>query len=116
MATKRSGTKSPVWRPSDIAKPAAAPARNAGAAGARPAPAYVEIGARAIYEMRSHPKKAAWELAPAMVRDDHIKKMEALVKVLRAEGFAISADKRHTLNTEFKSAEARALKEPRGVD
>lgn len=94
MAGRGVGRKTPVWQKSDIAKATAQAERGTLEAVAPPATDPIEVGARAIYEMRSHPKKLRWDQAPSPVRADHVAKMQALMKAIRAEGFVIKAEKR----------------------
>lgn len=50
----------------------------------------LEIGGRAIYEFRAHPKRAPWDKAAAETRASYRARMQELVNALSAAGYAIA--------------------------
>lgn len=52
-----------------------------------------EIGAKAIYEFRSHPRKAPWDLAAAETRAAYNARMQELINALSMQGYAITKRK-----------------------
>lgn len=113
MAAKQPKTvprKRPLWQPSDIGK---ASGVTASADGAKSN--YIEIGAQAIYEMRSHPRKARWDQAAVETRAAHRARMQELLNELAMHGFVVaSASSPHKVNPALTPAEARLLKAGRG--
>jgi len=49
----------------------------------------LEIGGRAIYEFRAHPKRAPWDKAAAETRASYRARMQELVNALSIAGYAI---------------------------
>jgi len=49
----------------------------------------LEIGGRAIYEFRAHPKRAPWDKAAAETRASYRARMQELVNALSVAGYAI---------------------------
>lgn len=49
----------------------------------------LEIGGRAIYEFRAHPKRAPWDRAAAETRASYRARMQELVNALSIAGYAI---------------------------
>lgn len=49
----------------------------------------LEIGGRAIYEFRAHPKRAPWDRAAAETRASYRARMQELVNALSVAGYAI---------------------------
>lgn len=49
----------------------------------------LEIGGRAIYEFRAHPRRAPWEKAAAETRASYRARMQELVNTLARAGYAI---------------------------
>jgi len=49
----------------------------------------LEVGGRAIYEFRAHPRRAPWDNAAAETRASYRARMQELVNALSSAGFAI---------------------------
>ena len=49
----------------------------------------LEIGGRAIYEFRAHPKRAPWDKAAAETRASYRARMQELVNALSVAGYVI---------------------------
>lgn len=49
----------------------------------------MEIGGRAIYEFRAHPRRAPWAKAAAETRASYRARMQELVNALSRDGYAI---------------------------
>ena len=49
----------------------------------------LEIGGRAIYEFRAHPRRAPWDKAAAETRASYRARMQELVNALSLAGFSI---------------------------
>lgn len=49
----------------------------------------LEIGGRAIYEFRAHPRRAPWDSAAAETRASYRARMQELVNALGSAGFSI---------------------------
>ena len=64
----------------------------------------LEIGGRAIYEFRAHPKRTPWDKAAAETRASYRARMQELINALGSAGYAISRRK----PTEGKPARAAA--------
>lgn len=52
----------------------------------------LEVGGKAIYEFRSHPKKAPWEKAADETRAAYRTRMQELVNALGSAGFKVQQD------------------------
>jgi hypothetical protein len=50
----------------------------------------LEIGGRAIYEFRGHPKRAPWDKAAAETRASYRARMQELVNALESHGYTVS--------------------------
>jgi len=61
---------------------------------AKAAPDVLEIGGRAIYEFRSHPRKAPWDKAAAETRSAYRARMRELMNALGREGLTVAAARR----------------------
>lgn len=70
----------------------------------------LEIGGRAIYEFRAHPKRAPWDRAAAETRASYRARMQELVNALSVAGYAI--DRR----TAARRVAATATKPRRSAD
>ncbi|MCC7045395.1 MAG: hypothetical protein IT562_01660 [Alphaproteobacteria bacterium] len=70
----------------------------------------LEIGGRAIYEFRAHPKRAPWDRAAAETRASYRARMQELVNALSVAGYAI--DRRGGV----RRAAAAGAKSRRGAD
>lgn len=51
----------------------------------------LEIGGRAIYEFRAHPRRAPWDSAAAETRASYRARMQELVNALNSAGYSIQA-------------------------
>lgn len=49
----------------------------------------LEIGGRAIYEFRGHPKRAPWDKAAAETRASYRARMQELVNALESNGYTV---------------------------
>lgn len=49
----------------------------------------LEVGGRAIYEFRAHPRRAPWDKAAAETRASYRARMQELVNALSLAGFSI---------------------------
>ncbi len=49
----------------------------------------LEVGGRAIYEFRAHPRRAPWDKAAAETRASYRARMQELVNALSGAGFSI---------------------------
>jgi hypothetical protein len=49
----------------------------------------LEVGGRAIYEFRAHPRRAPWDNAAAETRASYRARMQELVNALSSAGFSI---------------------------
>lgn len=49
----------------------------------------LEVGGRAIYEFRAHPRRAPWDKAAAETRASYRARMQELVNALSGAGYAI---------------------------
>ncbi|MBL8706685.1 MAG: hypothetical protein JNM30_17670 [Rhodospirillales bacterium] len=49
----------------------------------------LEVGGRAIYEFRAHPRRAPWDSAAAETRASYRARMQELVNALSSAGFSI---------------------------
>lgn len=49
----------------------------------------LEVGGRAIYEFRAHPRRAPWDKAAAETRASYRARMQELVNALTSAGFSI---------------------------
>ncbi|MBX7201131.1 MAG: hypothetical protein K1X51_17315 [Rhodospirillaceae bacterium] len=56
---------------------------------AKPGPELLEIGGKAIYEFRSHPRKAPWDKAADETRAAYRARMQELLNVLATEGYKV---------------------------
>lgn len=52
-------------------------------------PAVKEIGGRAVYDLRSHPRKAPWEMAADETRAAYRARFQEIVNALAVEGYVI---------------------------
>ncbi len=71
----------------------------------------LEVGGRAIYEMR--PRKVRWDLAAAETRSAYRARMQELMNELATSGYVIKpavGPAPHRLNPSLTPGEARALK------
>lgn len=50
----------------------------------------LEIGGRAIYEFRGHPKRAPWDKAAAETRASYRARMQELLNALSSNGFIVA--------------------------
>ena len=62
----------------------------------------LEVGGRAIYEFRAHPRRAPWDSAAAETRASYRARMQELVNALGSAGFSIQ-----------RGAPARKASQPR---
>ena len=89
MAAEKPGKTS--WRPSDVAKATAAAAKAPGdpnsARPGRPDP--IEVGARAIYEFRSHPRRTPWNRLSDKEQAIYLERMRLLVAALALKRYVI---------------------------
>lgn len=72
----------------------------------------LEIGGRAIYEFRAHPKRAPWDKAAAETRASYRARMQELINALTFAGFSIvrrkaAAEARPTRAVAGRSASRR---------
>lgn len=88
MATKRP-SKRPVWKRSDKAPVAALPEPEGNSAHRRAGADAIEVGARAIYEMRSHPRKARWDELEDDDRAVYRERMQTIVATLNRKHYVI---------------------------
>lgn len=56
---------------------------------AKPTTDLLEIGGKAIYEFRSHPRKAPWDKAADETRAAYRARMQELMNALAVEGYKI---------------------------
>jgi len=49
----------------------------------------LEVGGRAIYEFRAHPRRAPWDKAAAETRASYRARMQELVNALSSSGYVI---------------------------
>lgn len=84
--------KKPAWRPSDIAK-ASAEAELTGTEIAPKGPqrSLREVGARAIYEFRAHPRKVPWPQVSPEKQAPYLERIDSLLAVIKRAGYAVRA-------------------------
>ncbi len=50
----------------------------------------LEIGGRAIYEFRGHPRRTPWEKAAAETRASYRARMQELINALESNGYTVA--------------------------
>ena len=89
MPAKKSPRAKAAWRPSDVAMATKAAAKRPDDPNAGPPADAITTGARAIYEMRPHPRQKPWDTLTDRERAVYRERMQAIVAAIGRKRYVI---------------------------